>query len=222
MTPARFLRLRAQENPRLRVAILADARIAAANLGHRQRSGGERSGGQLSSLWLVLRMLWEADAFAALLLIRLSIKLRGLGVPVVPILLRRLAMMLAQVHVGAPVILGPGLYLPHGQVVIDGLTVIGKGAVIRPFVTIGLIDGEFVGPTLGEQVSIGTGAKLLGPIRVGDRARIGANAVVLEDIPAGTTAVGMPARVLSGPDDPAQSPPPGASPTKRAETAGRS
>ncbi|MEL6577883.1 MAG: hypothetical protein AAFQ81_18530, partial [Pseudomonadota bacterium] len=71
---------------------------------------------------------------------------------------------------------------------------IGPNALIRPFVTIGLMEGNLQGPTIGAGVVIGTGAKLLGPITVGDGARIGANAVVIEDVPAGATVVGVPAR----------------------------
>lgn len=189
LTPAAFLRARAKEGPSLGAAILADARVGAASLmmAKRPRSRwGER--------WLAVRMVWEADAFLALVLIRFGTALRGWGVPVLPTLCRRLAIMLAQVHVGAPVLLGPGLFLPHGQVVIDGLVSIGPNALIRPFVTIGLMEGNLQGPTIGAGVVIGTGAKLLGPITVGDGARIGANAVVIEDVPAGATVVGVPAR----------------------------
>jgi serine O-acetyltransferase len=104
-------------------------------------------------------------------------------------------MMIAQVSIGDTVIIAPGLYLFHGQVVIDGLTEIGAGARIAPFVTIGLREGQFEGPTIESNVSIGTGAKIIGPIRVGHGARIGANAVVVTDIPAEATASGVPAKV---------------------------
>ena len=63
-----------------------------------------------------------------------------------------------------------------------------------PFVTIGLRAGDVTGPTVGENASIGTGAKLIGPVRIGAGARIGANAVVLDDVPPGATVVGAPAR----------------------------
>jgi len=79
-------------------------------------------------------------------------------------------------------------------VVIDGLIEIHPGAVIGPFVTIGLRAGDVMGPTIGPNVSIGTGAKVLGRVRVGAGARIGANAVVVDDVPEGTTVVGAPAR----------------------------
>ena len=78
--------------------------------------------------------------------------------------------------------------------VIDGFVRIGAGARIRPFVTIGLIDGRMKGPRIGPNVKIGTGAKVLGPVVLGERAHVGANAVVLRDVPAATTVIGVPAR----------------------------
>jgi serine O-acetyltransferase len=89
-----------------------------------------------------------------------------------------------------------GIYLAHGQVVIDGLTEVRGGTVIFPWVTIGLRAGDYHGPTIGRNVRIGTGAKIIGPVSVGAGASIGANAVVLDDVPAHRSAVGIPARVL--------------------------
>jgi serine O-acetyltransferase len=102
----------------------------------------------------------------------------------------------AQVSIGDPVLVAAGVYLPHGQVVIDGMVEIGPETTISPWVTIGLLTGGYKGPDIGRDVRIGTGAKVLGPVVIGDGARIGANAVVLADVPAGATAVGVPARVV--------------------------
>ena len=140
-----------------------------------------------------LRLMWVSDAFCALALYRAKARLQGLGVPVVPRLAHRLAMAIAQVSIGDPVLIHPGVYVVHGQVVVDGMVEIHSGVVIGPFVTIGL-RGSLKGPTIGPGVNIGTGAKVLGPIRVGAGARIGANAVVLDDVPEGATVVGSPAR----------------------------
>jgi serine O-acetyltransferase len=63
-------------------------------------------------------------------------------------------------------------------------------------VTIGLVEGDFRGPTIGRGVRIGTGAKVIGPVSVGDGAKVGANAVVMIDVPSGASAVGVPARVV--------------------------
>jgi serine O-acetyltransferase len=103
-------------------------------------------------------------------------------------------MAIAQISIGDPVIVEPGIYVVHGQVVLDGLVRIGAGTVLGPFVTIGLRAGDFNGPTLERGVQVGTGAKIIGPVRVGAGAKIGANAVVVNDVEPGATVVGVPAR----------------------------
>lgn len=118
-------------------------------------------------------------------------------VPILPALCDRLAIVLFNVNLGDYTDIGGGLYLPHGNVVVDGLVSIGRNCVIAPWVTIGT-NGTVAGPTIGDDVFIGTGAKVLGAIHIGDRAKIGANAVVIDDVPAGATVVGVPARLVSG------------------------
>lgn len=88
------------------------------------------------------------------------------------------------------------LSLPHPNgVIIHQDVVIGKGCMIMQQVTIGqLADGAV--PTIGNRVYIGAGAKILGGIFIADNARIGANAVVLTDVLAGKTAVGVPAKMV--------------------------
>jgi serine O-acetyltransferase len=93
--------------------------------------------------------------------------------------------------------LGGGLLLPHPNgVVIHPDAVVGPNCLIFQQVTLG--HGPLPGaPIIGGHVDIGAGAKVLGGVRVGDHARIGANAVVISDVPAGATAVGVPARVIA-------------------------
>ncbi len=145
----------------------------------------------------VMRLTWKTDAFAAQVLYRAKARWQGLGIPVLPRLAHGLAMITAQVSIGDPVVIEPGIYLPHGQVVVDGLVTIGRGTAIRPWVTIGLAEGNFEGPKIGRNVRVGTGAKIFGPVTVGNNALIGANAVILHDVPPRSTAVGVPARLLS-------------------------
>lgn len=92
--------------------------------------------------------------------------------------------------------LGGGLMLPHPNgLVFHRDVVIGVNCMIMQQVTIGQLATGGV-PRLGNNVYVGAGAKLLGPITIGDNASIGANAVVLADVPPNSTAVGIPARVI--------------------------
>lgn len=172
-------------------AVLEDARVTA---GYR----GERSefGGRFDAVMQAIRLCVVSDAFGAQVLYRAKASLQARGVPLLPRLAHRLAMAIAQVSIGDPVIVQPGVYLIHGQVVLDGLVEIGSGVTIGPWVTIGLRAGNLHGPTIEQGVQIGTGAKVIGPVRVGAGAQIGANAVVTDDVPASATAVGVPARAL--------------------------
>ena len=114
-----------------------------------------------------------------------------------PAPVHRVAIMTGQVCIGDPVVIAPGLYLPHGQVVIDGLTASRSQVVIRPFVTIGLRDGYLGGPTIGKGVSIGTGPRSW-PVRIGVPCAHRGQRSSCPDVPVGTTAVGAPtARVVS-------------------------
>lgn len=187
-----FLRALRARHPGLREALMADAKVTAAFRGERHEF---RS--RLDAAAQLVRLAWVSDAFLAQALYRAKARLQALGVPLLPRLAHRLAMALAQVSIGDPVVVQPGLYIVHGQVVIDGTVEIGSGVTIAPWVTIGLRAGDLRGATIGPDVSIGTGAKVIGAVRVGAGATIGANAVVVDDVPAGTTVVGAPARVVT-------------------------
>ena len=98
--------------------------------------------------------------------------------------------------IGLGASLGEGLNLPHPNgVIIHENTVIGRNTMIMQQVTIG-ITAKGGPPTIGSNVYIGAGAKVLGNVSIGDGAQIGANAVVLCDVPANSTAVGVPAKIV--------------------------
>jgi len=181
------------EHPGFVEAVLADARLTSS-----LRGESADLGSRPQAVVRVLRLALVSDAFLAQICYRAKARTQAMGIPVVPHLLHRLAMMVGQVCIGDPVIVRPGIYLPHGQVVIDGITEVASGAVFFPWVTVGLKAGNVDGPKIGRNVRVGTGAKIIGPVRIGDGASIGANAVVVEDVAPGATVAGVPARVLSG------------------------
>jgi serine O-acetyltransferase len=167
------------------------------------RSERHKFTGRVDAIGQAVRLAFVSDAFLGQVLYRAKASLQAAGVPALPRVAHRLAIMTAQVCIGDPVVIGPGLYLPHGQVVIDGVVEIGPNVTVRPWVTIGLKDGNFNGPRIEENVRIGTGAKIIGPVHIGEGAHIGANAVVLRDVPAHSVAAGVPARVIDA-DTPVQ------------------
>ena len=102
-----------------------------------------------------------------------------------------------EIHPGAKI--GKRLVIDHGMGIVIGETAeIGDDCLLYQGVTLGGT-GKDVGkrhPTLGNNVMVGSGAKVLGPFRVGDNARIAANAVVLREVPPGATVVGVPGRIV--------------------------
>jgi serine O-acetyltransferase len=188
-----FLRELRKRQPRFRDAVIADAQITALQRGERCEFGSK-----LDAVGQIARLCWASDAFAAQVLYRLRVALQDRGIPVLPQLAHRLSMVLAQVSIGDPVLIHPGVYVIHGQIVLDGIVEIGPGAVIGPWVTIGLKAGNVQGAVLENDVHVGTGAKIVGPVRIGAGARIGANAVVVSDVEPRSTVVGVPARPVDG------------------------
>lgn len=107
--------------------------------------------------------------------------------------------MLFGITIGVAANIGQRLTIEHsGAIVIHGCSEIGDDCVIRQGVTIGnrRMDAPFDAPKIGNRVNIGAGAKILGGVTIGDDVSIGANAVVIKDIPAGAIAVGVPAKII--------------------------
>jgi serine O-acetyltransferase len=117
-------------------------------------------------------------------------RVRGL-----PTILERVNLIFFGIEIGSSVAIGPGLYIAHpvGTVIIAKR--IGANASFIAAVTVGMRETHDF-PVIGDGVMVGAGARILGGINLGDGCTIGANAVVIADVPAGATAVGVPARVL--------------------------
>jgi serine O-acetyltransferase len=131
----------------------------------------------------------------ALLAHRAAHALIGAGVPVAPRAIAYLARIVTGVEIHPAALIGNEFFIDHGAGVVIGETaVIGDRVTLYQGVTLGGTGFQRGKrhPTLGSNVTVGSGAKLLGPIDVGDGAKIGANTVVVEDVPPGATVVGNP------------------------------
>jgi serine acetyltransferase len=141
----------------------------------------------------ILRDAALYDGFAVLALQRLRESAQRRRVPLVNRFVRALQTALYGIEIGKDVSLGPGVCFVHtlGNV-IGGDAKIGARVRVLGNVTVGTAKDDGY-PTIEDDVTIGAGARVLGPVSIGRGAVIGANAVVLTDVPAGATAVGVPA-----------------------------
>jgi serine O-acetyltransferase len=113
-------------------------------------------------------------------------------------LLKTLSEILTGIDLPCEAIVGRRFRIDHfGGIIISGDAVFGEDCIIRNGVTVGLRNtGKRGSPVIGDRVDIGAGAKILGAIRIGSDVAIGANAVVLSDVPSNSIAVGVPARIM--------------------------
>ena len=167
----------------------------------------------LSSLIADFRIIFDRDPAArnwvevlfcypglqALLLHRFAHGLFLMRIPFIPRLISHMSRFITgiEIHPGAQI--GQGVFIDHGMGVVIGETaIIGDRSLIYQGVTLGGT-GKQTGkrhPTLGENVVVGAGAKVLGNLQIGDNVRIGAGSVVLRDVPSDCTVVGIPGRVV--------------------------
>lgn len=146
----------------------------------------------------------------ALLAHRAAHALLDAGVPLLPRAIAYVSRAITGIEIHPAAEIGRGLFIDHGSGVVIGETArIGDRVTLYQGVTLGGTGFQRGKrhPTLGDNVTVGSGAKLLGPIAVGDCAKVGANTVVVEDVPPGATVVGNPGhpvrlegRRLQGPD----------------------
>lgn len=135
----------------------------------------------------------------ALLMYRAAHAIDGKGYHFIARMISQSAKFLTGIEIHPAAKIGSGLFIDHGSgVVIGETTIIGNNCTLYQGVTLGGT-GKECGkrhPTLGNNVMVGAGAKLLGAFHVGDNAKIAAGAVVLSDVPENSTAVGIPAKVV--------------------------
>lgn len=146
-----------------------------------------------------LEVLFCYPGLQALFLHRFAHWLYLLGIPFVPRFISQIARFLTgiEIHPGAQI--GQGVFIDHGMGVVIGETaIVGDYALIYQGVTLGGTGKESGKrhPTLGENVVVGAGAKVLGNIEIGNNVRIGAGSVVLRDVPSNCTVVGIPGRIV--------------------------
>ncbi len=141
------------------------------------------------------KMLCWFPGLRATLFHRVAHWAQARGIPVIPLVLSQLNTTLHGLELSPSVSIGPGFYLPHTVGSVVNAKRIGSNVTLQGGITIGLRT-EVGFPDIRDNVTIAAGARVLGLIVVGEGAVIGANAVVVKDVPAGATMVGIPARPL--------------------------
>ncbi|NHJ03864.1 MAG: serine O-acetyltransferase [Candidatus Heimdallarchaeota archaeon] len=155
----------------------------------------------------IVTVLTSYPGIQAVLLYRVAHFLWKAGLPFVPRYISNIAHQLTgiDIHPGAKI--GSDFFIDHGTGVVIGETAeIGDNVLIFQGVTLGGVSLERKKrhPTIGNNVVIGAGAKILGPITIGDNVKIGSNSVVIKDVPPNSVVVGVPGRVVGVPESEAK------------------
>ncbi len=146
-----------------------------------------------------LEVLFLYPGFQAIISHRFAHWLHGLKIPFLPRFISHFTRFITGIEIHPGATLGQGVFIDHGMGVVIGETaIIGNYCLIYQNVTLGGTGKESGKrhPTLGDNVVVGTGAKVLGNINIGSDVRIGAGSVVLRDVPSDCTVVGVPGRVV--------------------------
>lgn len=147
-----------------------------------------------------LEIIFCYPGLHALLIHKLAHRIWKIKLRVLARFVSQLARFFTGIEIHPAAKIGKRLFLDHGMGIVIGETaIIGNDVTIYHGVTLGGTSSEDVvrHPTIGNNVIIGAGAQLLGPIKIGDGARIGSNAVVVSDVPEKATMVGVPARLAT-------------------------
>lgn len=150
-------------------------------------------------VFMVLESLLFENGFQAVVLYRMAHWFKSRRIPLVGPLLCRLSIFLCSVEIAPGAKIGPGLFISHGMGIVVGQWVtIGSGCTMMHQVTLGASSTSKLErmPTVGDDVFLAAGSRLIGGIEIGDGAFVGANAVVSEDVPAGAKVVVEKPRIL--------------------------
>jgi serine O-acetyltransferase len=147
-----------------------------------------------------LDVVLSYPGFHALVAHRLIHPLFRAGIPILPRFLSNVSRFFTQIEIHPGATIGKGIFIDHGSGVVVGETsVIGDGCTIYQGVTLGgtsLSHGKRH-PTLGRDVTVGVNSSILGAIVLGDNVKVGGGSVVVKDVPANATVVGVPARIVA-------------------------
>jgi len=146
----------------------------------------------------IFEVLLTYSGLHALIFYRITHALKALRIPFFPRWLSQLGKFFTGIEIHPGAVIGRELFIDHGMGVVIGETaIIGDNVTLYQGVTLGGTGKERGKrhPTIGNNVVIGTGAKVLGNITIGDNSYIGANAVVIKDVPPNSTVVGVPGRI---------------------------
>ena len=146
----------------------------------------------------LLEVLFTYSGLHAMVFYRTAHVLRAVGLPFFPRWISQIGKFFTGIEIHPGAVIGHELFIDHGMGVVIGETaIIGDNVTLYQGVTLGGTGKERGKrhPTVGNSVVIGTGAKVLGNITIGDNSYIGANAVVIKDVPPNSTVVGVPGRI---------------------------
>ena len=146
----------------------------------------------------LIEVIFTYPGLQAIVIYRIAHAINRMGIPFIPRLVSIMGRQATGIEIHPAAAIGPGLFIDHGMgVVIGETTLIGRNVTIFQGVTLGGTGKERGKrhPTVGDNVVIGAGAKVLGNITIGNNSMVGANAVVLRDVPEHSTVVGVPGRI---------------------------